>query len=1003
MALMNLIRFRILAGLAALAFWATPSRADDDLAASLPRIKPLDPEAALRSFRIHEGFKLEPAASEPLVTDPVAACYDADGRLYVVEMRGYPYPEDSPTGYVRRLEDADGDGRFDRSTIFATGLSWPTGVVPYDGGVFIAVAPEILFAKDLDGDGVADVRKVMFKGFETQNVQGLFNGLLWGPDGWIYGVSGTNGGLISNLTKPGTKSVSVRGRDFRFKPDGSEFEAISGGGQFGHSFDDWGHRFTCMNSNHIRQIVLPSRYLERNPALVDTKVVVDIAEEGGAGPVFRISEAEPWRLVRTRQRAADPVMAKKLPPNELVPIGFFTSATGVTIYRGDAFPAEYLGNAFIGDVGGNLVHRKTLSKQGAEFHAKRADPGVEFLASTDNWFRPVNFANTPDGTLLILDMYRETIEHPSSIPEPIKKHLDLTSGKDLGRLYNLVPGSGYKHRKPALGGAKNAELVATLADPSAWWRETAQRLLIERHAIDAVPALKGLARDRPTALGRVHALWTLDALGALEDEDLLPAFKDPEPGVREQAARLSEAQLTSGAAVIAVIDPLTGLAKDPDPMVRFQAALSLGGIPEQDSSGLDALAEIAVRDAGDRWTRAAVLSSISRQGPALIGLLLKRRPDFFDGPEGRPWLDEIALMVGLENKPEAIRAVLARFGGKDVDPSTFRRVVIGLGTGMKRAGGSPGEVLRGPLGKDLDPLFARAAREATSEGPAAARVEAIRMFGFGSADEALATLPALLDSREPIEVQLAALQTLRDLRGPKIGPAIVGRWKGLGPAARREAVEVLFARHDRLEALLDGLQDRTVAPSDLDPSRRSQLLKHPSESYRTRASTLLGSAARPDRKAVLEAYRPATTLEGDKARGKALFTKACATCHRAEGEGIEVGPNLESVTTRTPDDLLVHILDPNREVAPNYLAYSVQTLDGQSYSGLIAEESANALTLKRAGGATDVIPRKRIEAMTSTGLTLMPEGLEAGLRAQDLADLIAYVRGLQATGTTPTK
>src|SRR5262249_13945146 len=160
-------------------------------------------------------------------TDPVSACYDADGRLYVVEMRGYPYPEKSPTGYVRRLEDLDGDGRFDRSTIFYEGLSWPTGVVPYDGGVFIAVAPDILYAKDTDGDGVADVRKVMFGGFGTQNVQGLVNGLLWGPDGWIYGVAGGNGGDIKNLSRPGDRPVSVRGRDFRFKPDGSAFEAVS--------------------------------------------------------------------------------------------------------------------------------------------------------------------------------------------------------------------------------------------------------------------------------------------------------------------------------------------------------------------------------------------------------------------------------------------------------------------------------------------------------------------------------------------------------------------------------------------------------------------------------------------------------------------------------------------------------------------------------------------------------------------------------------------------------
>ena len=196
----------VLLGLALLV--ALEATAQDDLARELPRIKPLEPAAALRSFRVHRGFHLEPVAVEPLVFDPVSVCYDADGRLYVVEMCGYPYPEKTPTGHVARLEDLDGDGRFDRRSVFVDGLSWPTGIVPYDGGVFIAVAPDILYAKDTSGDGVADVKKVMFTGFGTENVQGLLNGLLWGPDGWIYGVTSSNGGEIRNLSRPGAKPVS---------------------------------------------------------------------------------------------------------------------------------------------------------------------------------------------------------------------------------------------------------------------------------------------------------------------------------------------------------------------------------------------------------------------------------------------------------------------------------------------------------------------------------------------------------------------------------------------------------------------------------------------------------------------------------------------------------------------------------------------------------------------------------------------------------------------------
>jgi putative membrane-bound dehydrogenase-like protein len=968
-----------------------PIAAQDDLARELPRIPPLEPGAALKSFRIHPGFRLEPVAVEPLVTDPVSVCYDADGRLYVVEMRGYPYPENTPSGYVTRLVDSDGDGRFDKRTIFVDGLSWPTSVVPYDSGVFIAVAPEILYTKDTDGDGVADLKRVMFSGFGNQNVQALVNGLLWGLDGWIYGVGGGNGGDIKNHSRPDAKPVSIRGRDFRFKPDGSTFEAISGGGQFGHSFDAWGHRFTCNNSNHIRQILLPAHYLERNPALVVASVLDDIPAEGAAAPVFRISPPEPWRVVRTRQRAADPEIARRLPPTELVASGFFTSATGVTIYRGTAYPAEYRGNAFIGDVGGNLVHRKFLTRSGPEFRATRADQNVEFLASSDNWFRPVNFANTPDGTLLILDMYRETIEHPASIPEPIKKHLDLTSGKDRGRLYNLVSEPNGARRSPALSRAPLEELVKRLDHPDAWWRETAQRLLIERNDSAAIPLLKALVQQRSTPLGRMHALCMLAILGGLAEDDVLAGLRDLEPGVREQSARLSEPLVVARPAVA---EALRALANDPDPMVRFQAAFSLGALA--DPKAVQALGDIAARDGDNRWIRAAVLSSIAGRSLAMLDVLAARS-GFFEQAPGRLWLDELAALVGAENHPAEIRALIDRFAGPQADPTRVRTVIFGLGRGLQRSGGSLRQLLQGPGGERFAPVFDRAALVSVAEGPVKNRVEAIRLLGLGTIDRTLEVMTTLLDARQPIEVQLAALQTLAPLADRRVADGVIKQWKALGPAVRREAVEVLFARPERVAKLLEAIETGQVVPVDLDPSRRTQLLALADSKNHQRAVKLLGTPGNSDRSQVVAAYRKALELSGESERGRATFKKVCATCHKAENVGVDVGPNLATVTGRTTEDLLTHILDPNREVAPPYLNYNVALTDGRTLSGVIAEESANSVTLKRAEGATDLVPRSQIEAISSTGQSLMPEGLEKGLEPQDFADLIAFVRSIQAS------
>jgi putative membrane-bound dehydrogenase-like protein len=962
---------------------------DDDLARELPRIKPTETAEALKTFRLHEGFALSVVADEPLVTDPVAACYDEEGRLYVVEMRGYPYPEDVPTGRVRRLEDWDGDGRYEASTVFLDGLSWPTGIVPHDGGVFVSVAPDILYAKDEDGDGKADTRKVMFTGFGNSNVQALLNGLLWGPDGWIYGASGGNGGDVKNLTRPDAPAVSVRGRDFQFRPDGSAFEATSGGGQFGHTFDDWGHRFVCNNSNHIRQVVLPSRYLERNPHLVAPAVVVDIPAEGAAAPVFRISAPEPWRIVRTRQRAADPEFVKRAPKTELVATGFFTSATGVTIYRGTAFPPEYRGNAFMGDVGGNLVHRKRMVEDGPIYKAVRADEGVEFLASTDNWFRPVNFANTPDGTLLILDMYRETIEHPWSIPEPIKKHLDLTSGHDRGRLYELIPAGFARPARKSLARESTAELVAHLGDPDAWWRETAQRLLIQKGGDEAVPALREMARSDARPLARVHAMWTLGALGRLDYEDVIPSLTHEHPRVREQAARMVEPFVKADPGRLG---PLARLADDPDAMVRFQAAFSLGEAPGDEP--LAALARIAGRDGSNPWTRTAVLSSIAgRVGPfaerlGAAGLLGK--------PEGRAWLGELAELVGAENRPEASTAFLARFAGPEADESGARAVVLGLGRGLQRAGGSLRGLLDGPAGATLRPLLTQAAEAASGDGSASTRVEAVRLIGLGRADAAVHVLPPLLDARQPAPVQLAALQALAALPDPRVGIEIVRKWSALSPSLRREAVEALLSRGDRAETLLDAVESGTIGRGDLEPARVKQLLDLPDQALRERARALLGASAPSNRGDVIGAYRKALDLSADASRGREVFRKQCATCHRAEGVGFEIGPNLATVTNRTPEDLIVHVLDPNREVNPTYQNYNVATTDGRVLTGLIADESATSVTLRRAEGAQDVLARSQIEEMAGTGLSLMPEGLEKEVDVQGMADLVAYLRSIGA-------
>jgi putative heme-binding domain-containing protein len=592
---------------------------------------------------------------------------------------------------------------------------------------------------------------------------------------------------------------------------------------------------------------------------------------------------------------------------------------------------------------------------------------------------------------MILDMYRETIEHPESIPVPIKKHLDLTSGKDRGRIYELVADGERRLRSPRLSKAETTELVALLADSDAWWRETAQRLLVERKDVQAADALRALAGRRPSALGRLHALWTLDSLGLLEGRDLEPALTDAEPRLREQAARLAERRIAGDRRLFEAVLPLAG---DPDPMVRFQVALTLGAAGD-DRRALEALAAIATHDAGDRWTRAAVMTSIPGRADELLGVLADRE-GFLASPAGQPWLDDLATLVGATKDAGRIGALVQGLFDRKLDAEVRGRVVLAVGRGVRRTGGSLRALLGDSAWRRLDPLFDEAEKVVDSEEPAGRRATAIAVLALGAPDRVIGVVAPMLDARQPLDVQLAALRALAEQSKPEVADRIIEQWKSMSPSARREAAEVLFSRGEWVARLLSAVEAKRLTASEIDPGRLKQLRTYGDASLRERAVKLFGTEAEGAgaRAAVIQAYRPAIDHPGDREKGRAAFLKACGTCHKAEGQGTEVGPDLATVASRSPEDILTHVLDPNREVAPTYLNYNVATIDGRVVSGIIASESASALVLRRAEGVSEVVPRSQIETIASTGISLMPEGLEKDLTPGDLADVIAFIRSI---------
>ena len=960
-----------------------------DLKAELPRIPPHEPQDALATFQVHPGFHIEQVAAEPLLNSPVAMAFDDRNRLYVVEMRDYSEQDKDRLGQVRLLEDTDGDGRMDRATLFAEQLSWPTALTCYDGGIFVGAAPDIYYLKDTDGDGKADVHKTVFTGFSRGNVQGLLNSFHWGLDNRIHGATSTGGGQIKRPDAPDFKLVSVNGRDFSFDPRRLDLRAESGGAQHGMSFDDWGRKFVCSNSDHIQLVMFDDRYVARNPSLAAPGPRVSIAADGPQAEVFRTSPIEPWRIVRTRLRVTGAVQG--LVEGGGRAGGYFTGATGTTIYRGDAWPAEYVGQSFTGDVGSNIVHRKIIESNGVGFIARRADPGKEFVASTDNWFRPAQFANAPDGALYIIDVYREVIEHPQSLPPEIKQYLDLTSGRDRGRIYRILADNAARRPLPKLAKSSTTELVAELASANGWTRDTAARLLFERQDRTAIAPLERLAAESKSPLGRMHALHALAGLNALTPNIVLARLNDEHPRVREHAVRLAEGLAGDSTEIRG---KLIAMAADDDARVRYQLAFTLGEI--KDPARYQALATIARRDAGDPWVRLAVFSSLA-EGAGEVFAILANDKTWRSSDAGRGLLQDFAKYVGRQNHRSEIAKVLKALDAlspQDVKLATA--TVRGLGEGLAR---SPQ-----PLADQFAALGSATAQKILADQLATARthvadeqlapadrIDAAAVLALGTFADGGPVLLKLLSNRQPQNVQSAALATLSRFSDPSIAEALLEAWPTLSPRLRAEATEAIFSRGPWLQALLSAAERGEVSLADLDPVRLKTLESHSNPAIRDAARPLLAKIKVGRRQDVVEAYRGALTASGDISRGRQVFQKICATCHRVEGVGHEIGPSLAGFRTKGAEAILVNVLDPNREVNPQFVNYVLITHDGRSLTGIVAAETANSVTLKRAEEITESIPRDEIEQLRSSGLSIMPEGLEKQIDPAAMADLLAYL------------
>jgi putative membrane-bound dehydrogenase-like protein len=1021
---------------------------------TFPSTPPTEAKDASKTFHVLDGFEMQLIAAEPLVTDPVAITYDEDGRAYVCEMNDYPYtdksthkpsqenPTDANIGKVRLLTDTDGDGVFDKASVFAEGLSWPTGPACWKGGIFVTATPDVWYLKDTNGDGVADVRKKVFTGLKKLNVQAVMNNPIWGLDHRIYIAGGTNGGEIRRaegsedvmpLPKD-SKPLPIKRNDFSFDPSTGDVRLESGGARFGNTFDDWGNRFLCNIRNPCQHVVIPHRYLERNPYVSIASPLNDCAEAGDQLPVYRTSPVEPWRDFRAQRWSSE---GSHLPKSELVGAGVVTSSAGITVYRGDAYPPEYRDFAFVADVAGNLFYRMKLVPDGVTFKAVQVDGTKNFCTSDDVWFRPVNFTNAPDGCLHVCDMYREVIEHPWSIPDDIHEGLDLLKGRDRGRVYRLKP-KGFKSRHPAmLSQATTAELVALLDHANGWHRETAQRLLFEREDADALPALRTMLTEAKTAQGRIHALWSLEAAGAIgkastvdfraagrlsetsQPKDkkawladagvsqsgyalLLQAAQDKDAKVRQQAVRMRPEALIAPREVAELYKLRTDadkLLRDASIMVQIETLMAHSLVFSP--AALPRFGEVCIEhDQQAQIFQSALLGCAESSFPMFETVL--KSPKLTQSPALQSFQVDLAGMIGRAFKkgdPDAPYHVMHHLVLRGAPDAFSRRVVQSLASSLRRGASSLDEAAL----KDLKDAESRAwmdklrsdtlAELGDAKLPAESRIVALGLLpDLMQASDALPQLTGFLAATQPAELQLAALDALNTYREPAVADIIVGAWKSFTPALRDKAQLVLLSRAERIPVLLAALESGAIPKTQVSAASRATLGRNKNADIFARVAKLFGDSSNPNRKAVIDKYQAALTTKGDATRGAKVYELACMACHRHRSRGIDVGPHLATVKAWTPEQLLTNILDPNREVSPNFALYIIETKDGRTLSGLVMSETAGNVVLKRADGGQESLLRSDIQSISSTGTSLMPEGVEAAITPEQMADLIEFLR-----------
>lgn len=990
----------------------------------VPPAPALPPAEALKTFRVAEGFRIECVAAEPLVVDPVFFEFDPDGRIWAIEYRGWMRDiegtgEGDPICRIVVLEDTDADGFMDASTVFLDKLVMPRTLSFVAGGVLVAEPPHLWYCRDTDGDLVCDEKRRVGDYGKPGNPEHTDNGLMHAIDNWMYNA------------KSSVRHRFVDGEIVR--------EPTLYRGQWGVAQDDHGRLFYNYQNSSLHADLAPADFIRRNPHQRDG---------GKAGMLAAVNVN-----VATAAHDVFPIRVTPgitLGGNELREDGrlrTFTVACGPTIYRGDQFPEKYRGAAVIPEAGGHLIRLDLLDGDGAAIEARNAFGETEWVASTDERFRPVCSRTGPDGAVYVCDLYRGIIEHVIFMMPYLRNQI-LSRGLDkpigLGRIYRIVHEGRPLGPRPRLSRASNTELVGVLSHPNGWWRDTAQRLLVERQAVDVVGGLRNVAVAGDSGVGRVHALWTLSGLGRLDWATASAAAAADDPSVRSSAVRLA-CRTEDRPGPAAVFDWLRPLLSDRRPMVRLQMLLSLGDFARDTAAGpeaIDAMASILAGHAEPAFAAAAI-SGLEDRELEMIERLLGSH----DGQTPAAWTEAMERRAG---GVEMLATCVIHAGDA---PRLARLLDVAAANAASRpwvtAAIASGVTTSKPATSRWPEPIPLAGRPALLDVLEASADKAGRSLAAGI--RRIVTWPGDTTAREkkPVPTPLSPEQEKRRLQGEAVYAVTCHschKGDGLGQSGQAPPLDgsewVNGAPETLIRIALHGLRGPVkVAGQDWNmqmPGLGESPLMTDARmagtlTYVRRAWNNHGSAIDPEQVAavrreaggrtspwtVAELLDPGTVVQaasgdplepyrgllsgGDAERGRILFHAnreiRCNACHKVgDSGGGFVGPDLSAVARRADREyLLESLIEPSRKIAKGYETIVVETDDGRVVSGtFVAERDGNLVLAPPSGGEVSVGLNSIVERVVS-GVSSMPP-MGQTFTPPQVADLVAYLQTLKGDG-----